>query len=215
MILKHSMGNTWKAADHFQSHPVTCLAGALNVTSENRKKGGDELGRADREIQIQELHEVFSGIEMAVLTDYRGLTVEEISDLRTKLRDSEARFRVVKNTLSIRAADGTPLESVKEYFTGPVAILYTAGDPVGPAKALMDFIKGNEKLEVKVGILAGSTIETADIKRLADMPSMETLIAKALSSINAPASNFVRTLNEIPSSFVRVMGSIQRQKEAA
>jgi large subunit ribosomal protein L10 len=173
------------------------------------------LGRADREIQVQELHEVFSGIEMAVLTDYRGLTVEEISNLRTMLRDSQARFRVVKNTLSIRAADGTPLEAVKEYFTGPVAILYTSGDPVGPAKALMDFIKGNDKLEVKVGILAGSTIETAEIKRLADMPSMEVLIAKALATMSAPASNLVRTLNEIPSSFVRVLGSIQRQKEAA
>jgi large subunit ribosomal protein L10 len=173
------------------------------------------LGRADRDNQVKELHELFSGIEMAVLTDYRGLTVEEISDLRTRLRDVEARFRVVKNTLSIRAADGTPLEAVKDYFTGPVAILYTAGDPVGPAKALMDFIKGNDKLEAKIGILSGNAIDSAEIKRLADMPTRDTMLAMALSSMNAPASNFVRTLNEIPSSFVRVLGSIQRQKEAA
>ena len=173
------------------------------------------MGRADRDKQIQELHELFSGMEMAVLTDYRGLTVEKISVLRTKLRDVEARFRVVKNTLSIRAADGTPLEAVKEYFTGPVAILYTTGDPVGPAKALMDFIKGNDKVEVKVGVLSGNTIEAADIKRLADMPSKDAMIAMAMSSMNAPATNFVRTLNEIPSGFVRVLGSIQRQKEAA
>ena len=173
------------------------------------------MGRADRDNQVKELHELFSGIEMAVLTDYRGLTVEEISDLRTRLRGVEARFRVVKNTLSIRAADGTPLEAVKDHFTGPVAILYTAGDPVGPAKALMDFIKGNDKLEAKIGILSGNTIDSAEIKRLADMPTRDTMLAMALSSMNAPASNFVRTLNEIPSSFVRVLGSIQRQKEAA
>jgi large subunit ribosomal protein L10 len=173
------------------------------------------LGRVDREKQVQELHELFSGIEMAVLTDYRGLTVEEISDLRIKLREVEARFKVVKNTLSIRAADGTPLEAVKDQFTGPVAILYTSGDPVGPAKALMDFIKGNEKLEARVGILSGSTIDLSDIKRLADMPSMDALLAKALATMNAPATNFVRTLGEIPASFVRVLGSIQRQKEAA
>ncbi len=173
------------------------------------------MGRADRDTQIQELHELFSGIEMAVLTDYRGLTVEEISDLRAKLRDAEARYRVVKNSLSIRAADGTPLEALKEYFTGPVAILYTAGDPVGPAKALMDFIKGNDKLEAKVGVLSGNTIELADIKRLADMPTRDAMIATAMASMNAPLSNFVRTLNEIPSGFVRVLGSIQRQKEAA
>jgi len=173
------------------------------------------LGRADREKQVQDLHELFAAVEMAVLTDYRGLTVEEISDLRTKLRDVEARFRVVKNTLSIRAADGTPLEAVKEYFTGPVAILYTTGDPVGPAKALMDFIKSNDKIEAKVGVLSGNTIEADDIKRLAAMPSKDTMIAMAMASMNAPATNFVRTLNEIPSGFVRVLGSIQRQKEAA
>jgi large subunit ribosomal protein L10 len=173
------------------------------------------LGRADREKQVQELHELFSQIDMAVLTDYRGLTVEEISDLRARLRDVDARFRVVKNTLSIRAADGTPLEALKEHFTGPIAILFTAGDPVGPAKALMDFIRGNEKLEAKAGILSGSTLEVADIKRLADLPSKEEMLASALASMNAPASNFVRTLAEIPSSFVRVLGSIQRQKEAA
>ncbi|MDF1524791.1 MAG: 50S ribosomal protein L10 [bacterium] len=173
------------------------------------------MGRADRDKQVQELHELFSAFEMAVLADYRGLTVEELSNLRTKLRDVEARFRVVKNTLSIRAADGTPLEAVKEYFTGPVAILYTAGDPVGPAKALMDFIKSNDKLEVKVGVLSGEAISAAEIKLLAAMPSKDVMIAMALASMSAPATNFVRTLSEIPSSFVRVLGSIQRQKEAA
>ena len=173
------------------------------------------MGRADRDKQVQELHELFSGIEMAVLTDYRGLTVEKISDLRTKLRDVEGRFRVVKNTLSIRAADGTPLEAVKEYFTGPVAILYSTGDPVGSAKVLMDFIKDNDNLEAKVGILSGNIMEAADIKRLADMPSRDAMLARTMATMNAPASNFVRTLFEIPSSFVRVLGSIQRQKEAA
>jgi len=173
------------------------------------------LGRADRDKQVQELHELFSGIEMAVLTDYRGLTVEEISNLRTKLRDVEARFRVVKNTLSILAAEGTPLEAVKDYFTGPVAILYTAGDPVGPAKALMDFIKGNDKLEAKVGILSGNAIDVADVKRLAEMPSRDAMLSQTMATMNAPVTNFVRTLSEIPAGFVRVMGSIQRQKEAA
>jgi len=173
------------------------------------------LGRADRDKQVQELHELFSGMEMAVLTDFRGLTVEEISVLRTKLRDVEARFRVVKNTLSILAAEGTPIEAVKDYFTGPVAILYTAGDPVGPAKALMDFIKGNDKLEAKVGILSGNAIDVADVKRLAEMPSRDAMLSQTMATMNAPVTNFVRTLSEIPAGFVRVMGSIQRQKEAA
>ncbi len=173
------------------------------------------MGRADRDKQIQELHELFSKIDMAVLTDYRGLTVEEMSDLRTKLREVDARFRVVKNTLSMRAAEGTSLEVLKGHFLGPVGILYTEGDPVGPAKALMDFIRGNEKLEAKVGILSGDTLEVADIKRLAALPGRDEMLAKAMASMSAPVSNFVRTLSEIPSSLVRVLGSIQRQKEAA
>jgi large subunit ribosomal protein L10 len=77
----------------------------------------------------------------------------------------------------------------------------------------MDFIKGNDKLEAKVGVLSGNTIELADIKRLADMPTMDAMIATAMASMNAPLSNFVRTLNEIPSGFVRVLGSIQRQNK--
>ncbi|MDF1536507.1 MAG: 50S ribosomal protein L10 [bacterium] len=173
------------------------------------------MGRADRDIQIQELHELFSGIEMAVLTDYRGLTVQELSDLRIKLRDVDARFKVVKNTLSIRAADGTPLEHVKGRFIGPVALLYTKSDPVGPAKVLVDFSKTNDRIEAIVGILSGKVIELAEIKMLAEMPNREKLIATALSSMNAPATNFVRTLSEVPASFVRVLGSIQRGKEAA
>jgi large subunit ribosomal protein L10 len=173
------------------------------------------LGRADRDTQIQELHELFSGIEMAVLADYRGLTVQELSELRVKLRDVDARFRVVKNSLSIRAAEGTPLELVKDHFAGPVALLYTKSDPVGPAKVLMDFSKSNDRIEATIGILSGKLMELAQIKQLAEMPDRDTLIATALATMNAPASNFVRTLSEVPGSFVRVLGSIQRQKEEA
>lgn len=173
------------------------------------------MGRTDREKQIKELNELFSGIEMAVLADYRGMTVESMTAFRTKLRDVEARFRVVKNTLSMRAVEGTPLEKLKDFFTGPVAILYTSSDPVGPAKALMDFAKTSEHLKPRSGVLSGRLIDLDDIKRLADMPDRSTMIAQALSSMNAPATNFVRTLSEVPASFVRLLGAIARQKEAA
>ena len=83
------------------------------------------MSRADRDSKIQELHDLFGKMEMAVLTDYRGLTVADLSDFRVQLRQVEGKFQVVKNTLSIRAADGTPLEAVKEYFNGPVGILFS------------------------------------------------------------------------------------------
>jgi large subunit ribosomal protein L10 len=173
------------------------------------------LGRADRENQIQELHELFSGLEMAILTDYRGMSVEALTVFRSKLREVDGRFRVVKNTLSIRAADGTPLESVKEHFTGPVAVLYTVSDPIGPAKVLIDFIKTSDHLKPKVGVLSGKLIDFDDIKRLADLPDRDTILAQALASMSAPATNFVRTLSEIPAGLVRVLGAIGRSKEAA
>jgi large subunit ribosomal protein L10 len=173
------------------------------------------LGRADREKQIQELHELFSGFEMAILTDYRGMSVQALTTFRSKLREVDGRFRVVKNTLSTRAAEGTPLEIVKDHFTGPVAVLYSTTDPVAPAKVLVEFMKTNVSLQPKVGVLSGRIIGFDDVKRLADMPSRETLLASTLATMNAPATNFVRTLSEIPASFVRVLGAIGRGKEAA
>lgn len=173
------------------------------------------MGRADRDKQIQELHELFSGLELAVLADYRGMSVEALTTFRSKLREVDARFRVVKNTLSIRAVDDTPLEILKDQFEGPVAVLYSGSDPVGPAKVLVDFMKTNERLQPKSGVLSGQPISFEEIKRLAELPDRDTLLAQALASMNAPATNFVRTLAEIPASFVRVLDSIRRNKEAA
>jgi large subunit ribosomal protein L10 len=173
------------------------------------------LGRADREKQIQELHELFSGLEMAILTDYRGMSVEALTTFRTKLREVDARFRVVKNTLSIRAADGTPLEVLKDQFTGPVAILYSSSDPVAPAKVLVEFMKTSDHLEPKIGVLSGKIIGSDDFKRLASMPDRQTMLGQALASMSAPTTNFVRTLSEIPASLVRVLDAIGRGKEAA
>lgn len=173
------------------------------------------MGRADREKQIQELNGLFSGLDLAVLADYRGMTVEDLTVLRSRLREVDAGFRVVKNTLSIRAADGTPLEILKDHFTGPVAVLYSTSDPVGPAKVLVDFIKTNDYLKPAVGVLSGKQIDLDDVKRLASLPDRETMLAQAFASLNAPATNFVRTLSEIPASFVRLMGAIGRSKEAA
>ena len=173
------------------------------------------MGRADREEEIQKLHELFSGLEMAVLADYRGMSVEALTTFRSKLRKVDARFRVVKNTLSIRAVDGTPLEVLKDHFLGPVAVLYSRSDPVGPAKVLVDFMKTNERIQPKVGVLSGRLISLDEVKQLAELPDRDTLLAKALASMNAPATNFVRTLAEIPGSFVRVLDAIRRNKEAA
>ncbi len=173
------------------------------------------MGRIDREQMIEELHQLFNTMELAVLADYRGMTVEDLAEFRTKLREVQARFRIVKNTLSIRAVDDTPLEELKEHFVGPVAIMFTSEDPVGPAKVFVDFMKVNKNLGAKAGVLSGQVLAIDDINRLAAMPDRDTLLAQTLSTFAAPTSNFVRTLSEIPASLVRVLDAVRAEKEAA
>lgn len=178
-------------------------------------KGGEDLGRADREKQVQELKKLFSTMEMAVLADYRGMTVTQLTEFRTELRKVEGRFRVVKNTLSYRAAEGTPLEAVRDGFEGPVGIMYTTGDPVGPAKVIVEFLKKSQNLEPKIGMLGGRAISFEKVRKLAELPSRDTLLATILAAFNAPAGSFVRVLSGVPASFVRVLDAIRAGKQAA
>lgn len=173
------------------------------------------MSRAEREERVKELNKLFGEVSMAILADFRGMTVSDLSSFRVQLREQEGKFRVLKNTLSIRAADGTQMESVKEHFSGPVGMLYTMSDPVGPAKVISDFAKENKHLELKVGVLAGKVISLDEIKTLAALPDRDTMVAMILATCQAPAGNFVRLMTEIPASLVRVLDAVRVQKEAA
>ncbi len=173
------------------------------------------MNRAEREERVKELHKLFGEVSMAILADFRGMTVSDLGSFRVKLREQEAKFRVLKNTLSKRAADGTQLEIVKDHFDGPVGMLYTMSDPVGPAKVISDFAKGSKHLELKVGVLEGKIISLEEIKVLANLPDRDTMVARVLATCQAPAGNFVRLLSEVPASFVRVLDAVRAQKEAA
>jgi len=137
------------------------------------------------------------------------MTVAQMGDLRRQLHNAGVSMQVVKNTLARRAAEGTG----EELFTGPVAIAY-GKDPVGMAKAIADFAKANEALEIKGGVLDGKLIDEQGIKALASLPSREVLLAKLLGSMNSPITGFVRTLSEVPASFVRTLAAIRDQKTA-
>ena len=162
---------------------------------------------------VDELHAAWSESTTAVVAQYSGLNVAAMSDLRGRLQKAGVSLRIVKNTLARRAAQGTDLEAAVEHFTGPVAIAYGT-DPVGMAKAVADFAKLNEALEIRGGVLEGKAIDAAGINALASLPSREVLLSKMLGSMQAPISGFVRTLNEIPASFVRTLAAIRDQKAA-
>ena len=163
----------------------------------------------------KDLHDRFARSAIIVVTDYQGLDVASISDLRRKLRESNIEYQVVKNTLLVRAAEGTEVALIKDHFKGPSAVAISYDDPVAPAKVLSQFAKDNNKLEIKVGILNGKVLDNQAIKALATLPSREVLLAHFLSALNAVPTSIVRVLAEIPRGLVNVLTAIKDQKEAA
>ncbi|MDQ6996414.1 MAG: 50S ribosomal protein L10 [Mariprofundus sp.] len=172
------------------------------------------MNKNDKQRVVEELHAAWSESTAGVVTHYRGLTVSEMGDLRRSLHEADVSLQVVKNTLARRAAEGTDFKAVTELFTGPVAIAY-GKDPVGMAKAISDFAKKHEALDVKGGVLDGKMVDVSGVKALASLPSREVLLAKMLGSMQSPISGFVRTLAEVPASFVRTLAAIRDQKETA
>ncbi|TLS66922.1 50S ribosomal protein L10 [Mariprofundus erugo] len=172
------------------------------------------MNKNDKQQIVDELHTAWSESNAGVVAHYRGLTVPEMSDLRRRLRDAGVSLQVVKNTLARRAADGTDFKAAEVLFTGPVAIAYGT-EPVGMAKAVTEFAKTHKAFEVKGGMLDGKLIDVDGITALATLPSREVLLAKMLGSMQSPVSGFVRTLAEVPASFVRTLAAIRDQKEAA
>ena len=160
---------------------------------------------------------VLNGITQAwILTDYRGLSVAELTDLRKKLRAVNAEFRVVKNTLFKLAGDGIlPIGDMDTHLTGPTAIGFAKSDPVGTAKVLVDFAKDHKAITVKAGVLSGKVYSETQVVALSKTPPREVLIAQMMGSLNAPITGLVGTLNGILSNFVFTVQAIADQKAAA
>ena len=171
------------------------------------------MNREDKQRVVDELHAAWSESSAGVVAQYRGLTVAQMGNLRRQLHQANVSLQVVKNTLARRAAEGTGFKNAEELFTGPVAIAY-GSDPVGMAKAISEFAKTHQAFEVRGGVLDGKLIDAEGIKALASLPSREVLLAKLLGSMQSPISGFVRTLAEVPASFVRTLAAIRDQKAA-
>ena len=163
---------------------------------------------------VEELHEKFSKSKIVILTDYKGLDVKAVSDLRRRLNEINAEFRVVKNTLLARASENTYVELIKEDFKGPSAVAMSYDDPVAPAKVLTEFAAGNDKFEVKFGVLGGKRLDVAAIKALSSLPSREVLLAQVLSAMNGVPTSFVRVLNAVPQKLLYALQAIKEQKES-
>ncbi|MCP5463685.1 MAG: 50S ribosomal protein L10 [Deltaproteobacteria bacterium] len=171
------------------------------------------MNRTEKAAEIESLKARFANAQLTILTDYKGLSVADLTDLRGKLHEVDSSFKVVKNRLAKIALKDSDLEGIAEHFVGTTAVTTTSGDPTGPAKVISNFAKEHDALKIKVGCLDGKTLEVKDLKALADLPSREELVAKMLGSLNAPATNLVSVLVQIPRQLVTVLGAIKDQKE--
>lgn len=163
----------------------------------------------------EELHEKFAKAKVVIVTDYKGLNVADISQLRKKLREAGIEYRVAKNTLLARASKDTSVEAIADEFKGPNAVALSFSDPVAPAKVLTEFMKTNNKLEIRIGVIDGKVLSLDDIKALSALPSREVLLAQVLSAMNAVPTSFVRVLAGVPVQFLNALQAIKEKKEAA
>ncbi|SLM27788.1 50S ribosomal protein L10 [Desulfamplus magnetovallimortis] len=164
---------------------------------------------------VEKLNLRLSEVEIALIVDYKGLNVEEMTQLRNDLRKEGAQLEVVKNTLLSMASEGTSVSVIKEFLKGPNAIVTSTEDPVAPAKALVKFAEDNKKIEIKAGAMNGKVLAVEDIKALAKMPPKEVLLGQLLSTMNAVPTSMVRVLSGVPGAFLNVLNAVKEQKEAA
>lgn len=172
------------------------------------------LNLEQKKAVVSEVSAAIKGAQAAVVAEYRGLTVSQMTELRRKAFESKVYLRVVKNTLARRAVQGSEFECLTDHLVGPLA-LAAADDPVAVAKVLSLFAKDNEKLVIKTGAMAGKLMSTDELKVLAELPSREQLLAMLVATMQAPIQKFTQTLNEIPSKFVRTLAAVRDSKQSA
>ncbi len=170
------------------------------------------MNKNEKQELIDELHGKFEAAKAAIVTEYKGLTVAEITDLRNELRKSRLEYRVVKNTLAIRAAAGTSAQKLNDYMQGPTGLVLGFGDPVAPAKAVTEFAKKNGKLKVKIGIIEGSLANEKELKAIASLPSREQLLSQMAAGFQAPASKMARLLNATVARLGYALAALKEQK---
>ena len=164
---------------------------------------------------VAALREKFDAAKVVIVTDYKGLDVAQMNDLRRKLREADVAYQVVKNTMLIQAVQDTNAAQLVDVFKGPSAIALADKDPVAPAKVLTQFSKDTDKLEIKAGVMDGKLLDLVAIGALAKLPSREELLAQVLTAMNAVPRSLVNALADVPRRLVNVLNAIKEQKEAA
>ena len=163
---------------------------------------------------VEDIANKLSHAQSAVLIDYRGLTVAEVTELRNQFRAQNVEYRVLKNTLISRALEQLGIEGAEEYLNGPTAVAFGMEDAVAPAKVISEFIKKTNKTQIKAGILSGKVVSAQEIEALAKLPSREVLLAMVMGTMNAPLTHFVGACAAIPKKLLYALNAIAEKKSA-
>ena len=163
------------------------------------------MNKREKEQIISDLHQQVERVKAVVLTNYRGLNVEQMSQLRQRLREEKVSFNVVKNTLMKLASKGTDVEKLNDYFEGPTAVAVSHGDPISLAKILSDFQKTQPLFEIKGGVIEGRVIPPEGVKALASMPSREVIFAQILGEVQMPGTQLAGVLYSAVQQMVNII----------
>jgi large subunit ribosomal protein L10 len=175
----------------------------------------NKLNKEEKTRTVSELQAKFEKAKGVVFTDYRGLDVEEMTALRNSLRSSAIEYKVVKNTLAKRAAEGTSVDPAKDIFTGPIGVAVGYDDPALLVKKVLEYSKSNEKLEVKGGIVEGGICTPDQLKAISKLPSREVLLSMLAGAMQSPLSKLAGLMNSTLTQFAYALEALKQKKESS
>ncbi len=169
----------------------------------------------DKEAAVSRLREKFLRARIAVLTEFSGMSVGEIQEVKNHLRRVSGEFKVVKNTMAMRAVSGTAMEGLGRQFTGPIAVALGFGDPIAPAKVLKNIVEKQKKLKIKAGVVENQIIDLAGLTRIAQLPSRQVLLGRLATQFGAPLYGFAGSLNGVLNKFAHALHAVHEKRQTS